>query len=185
MHPLRVMLGPRSSRRSHVLHLEKSIGHAKLFSMLSYPGSCAALLWFCLSRCILCSLSTVRAYLIIVIVSIVGRTNFSPHTISLAPSPHHLHIRRRGPCMPHHEQTSVSVFVSRYPDLLRRAVGHLYPSITRQSVRASHLYRSLAFFSQFNIGRCSFRARAVEIVRHSSSILWRSILTANEITTNP
>ena len=99
-------------------------GETVFYALVS--GPCAALVWFCLSRCILCSLSTVRPYLILVTVSIVGRTNFSHHTISLAPSPHHLHFRRRGPCMPQHEQTSVSVFVSRYPVLLRRAVGHSY-----------------------------------------------------------
>lgn len=62
------------------------IGQAKLSSMLSYLGPCAALVWFCLSRCILCSLTTVRPYLIFVTVSIVGRTNISSyHLISAFP----------------------------------------------------------------------------------------------------
>ena len=52
----------------------------------------------------------------------------------------------------------MSTFVSRYPDLLRRAVGHLlYPSITRQSVRASHImYRSLASSLSRHPGRCKY-----------------------------
>ena len=81
----------------------------------------------------------------------------------------------------------MSVFVSRYPDLLRRAVGHLlYPSITRQSVRASHiLYRSF-------LSLASFLSRHIvdvihgfiEKIIHIDSYLYVSVVTQerNEIT---